>query len=164
MRYLASCLIGLCSACSPVIGPSGDSGPTTPICWECPPPPNDTTHAQYKPLTIEKAATASGDSQTGPVGTALPHMLRVRVSYFGFPQQGYTVTWGVTASGSATNADATPPPGASVNPTTSVTDSLGIATTTWTLGNALGVQTAQATLPAAQSPFVMFTATATPRP
>src|SRR5689334_20178972 len=57
-----------------------------------------------------------------------------------------------------------PPPGASVNPTTSVTDSLGIATTTWTLGNALGVQTAQAMLPAAQSPLVMFTATATPRP
>jgi len=130
-------------------------------------PPNDTAANQWpqgNPSAIEKAATASGDSQTGPVDTTLPNVLRVAVTYLGLPVRGAVVTWAVTAPGSATNADATPPPGASVNPTTSVTDSLGIATTTWTLGNALGVQTARAMLAGAQSPFVMFTATATPGP
>ena len=161
MRCIASCLIGLC-ACSPILGPGGGtSGPSEPICWECPPPPDSTTQVQWNPMAIEKAG---GDSQTAPMGATLPHVLRVAVNYFGAPVPGAVVTWGVTAPGSATNADATPPPGASVNPTTSVTDSMGIATTSWTLGNALGVQTATATYSPARVPIVTFTATATPGP
>jgi len=50
--------------------------------------------------------------------------------------------------------------GASVGPTTSVTDASGIATTTWTLGQVAGGQSATATLAGATGSPVTFLATA----
>lgn len=111
---------------------SGGSGPTGP------PPP-----------TIQKTGAASGDSQTGPVAAALSNPLRVLVTLSGSPQPGQSVTW--AAAGTA----------ASVSPATSVTDATGIATTTWTLGQTAGGQSATATLSGATGSPVTFTATAT---
>src|SRR5436190_1712714 len=90
---------------------------------------------------------AGGDGQTGTVGTTLPTQVSVRVTdQFNNPVAGVTVTW-TPATGSG-----------SVNPTTSTSNTSGIAATTWTLGPAAGTQTVQAT--GAGSP-VTFTATAT---
>ncbi|HVO35303.1 MAG TPA: Ig-like domain-containing protein, partial [Gemmatimonadales bacterium] len=99
--------------------------------------------------TIAKAATASGDGQTGAVVSALPNPLRVLVTLSGSPQQGQTVTWATMGTG------------ASVSPTTSVTDATGTATTTWTLGQTAGSQSATAALSGAAGSPVSFTATAT---
>jgi hypothetical protein len=148
VRYVSSWILGLCGACSPILGPPAGSGPTKPICWECP-PANDTAYSWLSVLRIEKTATASGDSQTGTVGAALPNVLRVQAIFGLAVVQGDTVTW--AASGT----------GASVSPTKSVTDAGGIATTSWTLGRTVGAQTATATLGGA---VVTFTATATPGP
>jgi len=101
---------------------------------------------------IQKATTASGDGQTGTVATALPNPLRVLVTLSGSPHQGDNVIWAAAGTG------------ASVTPTTSVTDATGIATTTWTLGQMAGTQTATAALSGATGSPVTFTATATPGP
>ena len=102
--------------------------------------------------TIAKTSTASGDGQTAQVGTLLPNPLRVLVTLSSAPQAGKTVTWAATGTG------------ASVNPTTSVTDASGIATTAWTLGTAAGAQSATATLAGATGSPVTFTATASAAP
>lgn len=99
---------------------------------------------------IQKAASASGDAQTALVGTVLTSPLRVTVTLSGTPQQGTTVTWATTGTG------------ASVNPTTSLTDVDGVATTTWTLGQTSGTQHATASLAGATGSPVTFTASATP--
>jgi len=101
---------------------------------------------------VQKAATASGDGQTGTINTALLDPLRVLVTLSGVPQQGDTVTW--AASGA----------GASVSPVKSVTNVSGIATTTWTLGSSLGNQSATATLAGAIGSPVAFSATASAGP
>ena len=98
---------------------------------------------------IQKTATASGDAQTATVGTAEANPLRVLVTLSGAPQQGTTVTWAAAGTG------------ASVSPTTSMTDASGIATTTWTLGQTAGAQSATATLAGATGSPVTFAATAT---
>jgi adhesin/invasin len=97
---------------------------------------------------IQKAATASGDNQGATVGTALTGPLRVAVTLGGAPQQGTAVTWATAGTG------------ASVNPASSVTDVDGIATTTWTLGQAAGTQHATASLAGATGSPVTFTAAA----
>jgi plastocyanin len=102
--------------------------------------------------TIQKAAAASGDGQSATVGTVLAGPLRVLVTLSGAPQPGATVAW--VAAGA----------GASVAPATSVTDATGIATTTWTLGSAVGSQAATAALPGATGSPVSFSATATAVP
>jgi len=99
--------------------------------------------------TIQKATTASGDAQTGTVATALANPLRVLVTLSGAPLQGGTVTWAAAGTG------------ASVSPTTSVTDASGIATTTWTLGQLAGTQSASAILAGATGSPIAFSATAT---
>src|SRR5205814_2309452 len=77
---------------------------------------------------------AGGDGQTGTVGTTLPTQVSVRVTdQFNNPVAGVTVTW-TPATGSG-----------SVNPTTSTSNTSGIAATTWTLGTVAGTQTVQAT-------------------
>lgn len=101
-------------------------------------------------LSIQKAASVSGDGQTGTVGTALGAPLRVIVTLGGAPQQGTSVTW--AAAGTS----------GSVTPTSSVTDASGIATTIWTLGQAAGTQTATASLAGASGSPVSFAASATP--
>jgi plastocyanin len=101
---------------------------------------------------LQKAASASGDGQTGTVGTSLANPLRVVVTLESAPHAGDTVTW--AASGA----------GASVTPLTSVTDASGIATTTWTLGTTPGAQSATATLAGATGSPVTFGATASATP
>jgi hypothetical protein len=59
-----------------------------------------------------------------PVGTTLPHPLRVRVERDGVPQAGVTIRW-VTSSGT-------------VSPAESVTDAEGIASSQWSLGERAG--------------------------
>jgi plastocyanin len=101
---------------------------------------------------IQKAASASGDGQTAQIGTALANPLRVVVTLSGVPKSGSTVTWAATGAG------------ASVSPTTSITDALGIATTGWTLGTTVGAQSATATLAGATGSPVSFAAAATATP
>jgi plastocyanin len=99
---------------------------------------------------IQKTATASGDGQTAPVTTALPNPLRVLVTVSGTAQAGDTVTWATSGTG------------ASVAPTKAVTDASGIATTSWTLAQTAGAQTATATASGATGSPVAFSATGTP--
>jgi len=99
------------------------------------------------PPVLAKAATQSGDQQTGAAGQALPNDLRVLVTTDGNPQVGATVTW------STTNG--------SVSPTSNVTTANGIGQTTWTLGPTAGTQTATATVAGASGSPQTFTATAT---
>lgn len=65
------------------------------------------------------ASIAGGDRQTGQVGAPLPAPLKVRIQTFGPTNAGVTVLWDPT-DGHAT-------------PTSSVTDTAGYATTSWTL-------------------------------
>ncbi len=106
------------------------------------PPPPDA-------IIIAKAPTASGDAQTGLVGTALAQPIQIRATQSGSPKAGVTVTW--AASGT----------GATVNPATSTTDGAGLASTTWTLPHAVGNATATATVGSATGSPVSFSATAT---
>jgi plastocyanin len=101
-------------------------------------------------LAIQKAATASGDGQTDTVLSVLPNPLRVVLRIGSTPQPGDTVKW------------ATSDPGASVSPTSSVTDATGVATTMWKLGHIAGAQIVTATHNGATGSPVTFTATATP--
>ena len=106
-----------------------------------------TASAGPAPVII-KTAAASGDGQNGTVTAALANPLRVLVTLSGAPHQGDIVTWAAAGTG------------ASVGPTTSVTDASGIATTTWTLGQVAGGQSATATLAGATGSPVTFLATA----
>lgn len=98
-------------------------------------------------VSIAKASGASGDAQSGTVGQPLANPLRIVVTSDGAPQAGTTVAW---AAGS----------GGSIAPASAVTDASGIATGTWTLGQAAGAQAAQATLAGASGSPVAFSATA----
>lgn len=89
-----------------------------------------------------------GDAQIGQVATLLPTQLRVRVQRGGANASGETVSWSTGGNGT-------------VDPTSSVTDGNGIATTSWTLGNTSGVQSVVA---ASGGNDATFTATATPGP
>jgi plastocyanin len=99
---------------------------------------------------IAKASAGSGDAQTGVVGQALAQPLRVVVTDAGAASAGATVTWSTTAAG------------ASLNPTSAVTDANGIASSAWTLGTVAGSQSARATLSGATGSPVTFSANATP--
>jgi plastocyanin len=99
-------------------------------------------------LSIAKAPQ-SGDLQTGTAGQALPDSLRVLVTRDGQALAGTTVTWSTTASN------------ATVNPTSVVTGSNGLASTSWTLGPAIGTQAASAAVQGASGSPVTFTAVST---
>jgi plastocyanin len=101
---------------------------------------------------IAKTASASGDAQSGTVATALANPLRVLVTLSGAPQVGDTVAWAAIGTGS------------SVTPLKSVTDASGIATTSWTLGQTAGAQSATASLAGATGSPVTFGATAAAAP
>lgn len=98
---------------------------------------------------LQQATTASGDAQTATVAAALANPLRVLVTLSGSPLAGDTVTWSTSTAG------------ASVSPTRSVSDASGIATTSWTLGQTAGVQSATASSSGATGSPVSFSATAT---
>jgi plastocyanin len=97
-------------------------------------------------LTLEKAPTKSGDQQTGPVGTTLGNDLRVLVTRDGVPANAVSVTW-FTNEGS-------------LDPTTSLTDPDGIASTSWTLGNTIGTKAVTVTVAGALGSPLAFTAEA----
>ncbi len=100
---------------------------------------------------IAMTPTASGNAQSGTVGNPLANPLRVVVTLSGAPQQGVSVTWATVGTGSA------------MTPPTSLTDASGIATSTWTLNQTAGSQSATATLAGAAGSPVTFGATATAR-
>jgi plastocyanin len=94
-------------------------------------------------------ATPSGNAQTDTIGAPLTMQLRAEVKEDGVLKDGATVTWSVVAGGGA------------VAPTSSLTGLDGVATTTWTLGDVLGAQSARAALAGAGGSPVNYTATAT---
>jgi plastocyanin len=99
------------------------------------------------PLVIAKAASKSGDAQTGPAGQALPSDVRVVVTRDGIPEANVGVAWAT--------------PSGSMAPGTDQTDVNGESGSTWTLGPAAGAQTATASVSGATGSPVTFTATAT---
>lgn len=105
------------------------------------------TGPAQSPPVIAKAPTKSGDQQTGPIGQALPNDLRIVVTRDGQPAANVAVAWS-TASGSLT-------------PTSAQSDVDGVSSSTWTLGNTAGVQTATASVTGATGSPLTFTATAT---
>ncbi len=102
------------------------------------------------PLVLAKAPTESGDQQSGLAGAALDQDLRVVVTRDGVAEAGVTVAWSAGQG--------------SVSPASAVTGSDGISVTTWTLGQTVGAQTAQATVAGATGSPVAFTATANQPP
>ena len=105
-----------------------------------PPPGED-------PLTIQPAPTSSGDGQAGVVGEVLANGLRIVSTRASAPEPGVEVQWAT-------------PDGGALDPSSSVSDAQGIATSTWTLGPEVGEQTATAAVADAQGSPVTFTATA----
>lgn len=101
-------------------------------------------------VTVAKAPTANGDGQSAVVGTELPEPLRIIVTLDGAPQAGTAVTW--NASGTA----------ATVDPASGTTGADGIASTTWTIGQTAGAQSAQASVTGASGSPVTFSATGLP--
>src|SRR5919112_2292084 len=91
---------------------------------------DDNAQPAQAPLGITKAPTKSGDQQNGQIGQALPGALRVLVTRDGEPVGDIPVNWG-TGSGS-------------ISPRQGSTATDGITTGTWTLGDAVGTQTATA--------------------
>jgi hypothetical protein len=106
---------------------------------------NDSPSAPLVATTI--TVNAAGSTQTGVAGVMLALPISVHVTDQNSNAiAGTTVTW--TVVGAAGSVDAA----------TSVTNSTGDATTDWTLGTAMGVQTLQAHLAGS---FASITATAT---
>jgi len=101
------------------------------------------------PATTIAMASPSGNAQTDTIGAPLDNQLRVEVKEDGAVKQGVTVTWSVQSGGGQ------------VAPGSGVTGADGVASATWTLGNALGAQSARATVTGASGSPVTFTATAT---
>lgn len=105
-------------------------------------------------FTVSPAAAATltlvaGDAQTMNVGLPLTEPLVVRLEdAFGNGIPDEEVSFSVTLGGG------------SMNVSTAVTDEAGLAVAEWTLGPAVGLHTARATLTGQQTPFVDFTATA----
>jgi len=88
-------------------------------------------------LTPGAIAVQSGDAQSGTVATALANPIVVRVAdAFDNDIEGAIVTFAVTGGGG------------SVNPPTATTDAGGLASATWTLGNAPGANELTFSVPA----------------
>jgi plastocyanin len=103
-----------------------------------PPPPQ---------LAVAKAPSASGDAQSGVVGSALANPIRVRVTEDGTPKAGVSVAFAAAGTGAA------------VAPASATTDADGLASTTWTLPHTPGNATATATVTSAAGSPVTFSAT-----
>ena len=96
-------------------------------------------------------ALKGGNSQSGPISTALTNPLQVSVKdAFGNGVSGVTVNWAVTAGGG------------SVTPASSTSDGSGTASTSFTLGPAAGANAATATSAGLTGSPVTFTATGQP--
>ena len=96
--------------------------------------------ATARPGPAAGATKAGGDEQRARPGTAVPESLAVRVvDQYGNPVPGVTVTWSALSGGGT------------ASPAASVTDSLGLAKTRYTLGTTAGTQTIRYT-PAGLAP------------
>jgi plastocyanin len=93
-------------------------------------------------------AKVSGDEQVAIVGQALTDPLVVQVTSDGAPSAGTTVTWSTTS------------PGGALDPSSSVTDANGMASTGWALGTVSGRQSTTATLSGGSLTTFMATALA----
>ncbi|MFI5232609.1 MAG: Ig-like domain-containing protein [Gemmatimonadales bacterium] len=94
-------------------------------------------------------AASSGDHQTGTPAALLGAPVGVAVSdIYGNPVSGVTVSWGVTGGGGT------------VASATTTTNAAGVATVGWTLGTALGAQSASAFSPGLGGSPLAFSATA----
>lgn len=103
------------------------------------------THSVPAQLVI-----VSGDAQTASVSSTLAQPLVVEVrDLYNNPVPAATVNFAAVSGGG------------SLIPTSALTDSLGRAQTSWTLGSALGAQQVDASLGAAPAVSVSFGATAT---
>jgi len=121
-------------------------------------------------VTVEvRAASAvqrsAGDAQKGVVGTQLANPVAVRVvDQLGSPVVGVSVSWSVSGGPAAISGMGAPSASSAGEPgsTSTLTNSDGIAATTWTLGTTAGKQTMQASVNGL-SPLA-FTAEASPGP
>lgn len=95
---------------------------------------------------ITASAIAGGDAQSALVGTTLPRPLQVRVQSGDVALAGAIVVWQPSSGG--------------LTITSSATDSNGVASARWTLGDAPGPGTVVATVQGAEGSPVTFTATA----
>lgn len=110
-----------------------------------------TFHASATAGPPATLAVAGGDNQTAVVGTALPTPLAVTVTdAYGNGIGGVSVSW-VAATG-----------GGSMAAATSMTGTGGAASNTWTLGPAVGGQTATASVAGTTPASVTFNAAGTP--
>jgi len=113
--------------------------------------PSDSISATARPGPPAGIIAESGHLQSGVVGTLLPNDLVARViDGYGNPVPDIAVTFTVTQGGGM------------VNPSVSITNSQGRASTRWTLGTVAGTQGVNATI--AGVPPTSFGATALPGP
>lgn len=111
------------------------------FCAAC----GDDNHQPVVPTTILEFG---GNAQSANIGTALADSLSVRVTDAqGNPAPGATVSWSVLTGGGT------------VSPTSSSTNSNGMASAEFTLGAVLGEQQAQAAVTGLTGSPVIFTAT-----
>ncbi len=113
MRPLVFLLVALAVACSSDSGSGSSGDPTTPT----------TPSTNGYSVTVDSVFA----TRTAMVGTSLPS--EVHVSLNGQPAAGVTITWTVSTGGGT------------ANPTTSTTNSAGIATTVWTLSDTVRTST-----------------------
>lgn len=112
--------------------------------------PNVVFHGSAAPATANVATAVGGNAQSGQAGTALNDSLVIQVTdEFDNPVSDAVVTW-TTGSGT-------------MSPSTTTTNSGGVARSRWTLGDDAGPQQAFATVAGIADP-VSFTATATAGP
>jgi hypothetical protein len=108
-----------------------------------------TFEASVDPDEAARIELLSGDDQTGPVGTALPEPLVVRVTdQFGNPVPDASIVWRALHG--------------SVDPNSSQTGSDGRAETSWVLGSSTGPQRATASAQGLDGSPITFTSTAVP--
>ena len=125
---LALSAAALTAACGSDNGTTGSTGTITP-------PPTASTPS----VSIDSGFEA----RTAVVGSTIPANVHVAVN--GVPTGGITVTWNVSTSGGTSN------------PTTSVTDANGFATTQWTLNDTVRVSTLTAAVVNASSVTLQVT-------
>ena len=135
MRIYAFLFAALIVACSSDSSSSGTTEtPTTPTT----PSPN------ARAVTVDSAFAI----RTAMVGTSIP--AEVRVTQNSQPASGVTVTWSVSTGGGT------------ANPTTSVTNSAGVATTTWTLSDTVRTSKLTGGITGESSAVLQVTTTAGP--
>ncbi|MGH7655046.1 MAG: beta strand repeat-containing protein, partial [Gemmatimonadaceae bacterium] len=110
-------------------------------------PPDTSAAFSVSAAGAATIAVSSGDQQTGTPTAVLGSPVAVAVSdIYGNPVSGFAVSWGVSAGGG------------SVSSTATTTNAAGIATDNWTLGAALGAQTASAFSPGLGGSPITFSA------